>query len=395
MALAAPGAPAPAGPPPGWVPAVGPTGATPWPGGGPGGAVGATGAPTTLRRELPPPEASTRPYVRPTGTAWGLFVLAVLAALLSLATRSEAQLAVAVALLAGIVLDALTARYALSALAIRVDGAADAVAGRPTRWQLHVDGLRRPVALSPTLLPRPPGVLVDRGEPGLLVLPAASRGVLHHFYLDAHATGPIGLFEAGRRFRVSPPTPVPLGPGPLPVDHEWPTPKAVGFGLSPVAPRGDDLFRAVRPYQRGDERRHIHWKASAHHGELMVRESDGVGVVGLQIVVDLGQPGPRAELTASVAAFVAEEAVRKGWLVQLVTLDSSSAPPPLVQLGSPFGAPPIQPPAPVRRLETQALRVSSPTAIRHQLATAAYGTPQAPEWSGLVCRITPDGVVWP
>ncbi|CAN5508846.1 hypothetical protein BH10ACT1_BH10ACT1_12010 [soil metagenome] len=344
---------------------------------------------------MPEPESSTRPYLRPTGSAWALMVLAGLAALLSLATDSEPQLAVAVALVAGVVLDALSARHALTGLSISVDGPSDAVAGQETRWPLHVDGLRRPVTFSPTLLPRPPGVLVEQSEPGRLVLPPATRGVVHHFFVDAHAQGPIGLVEAGRRFRVTPPQPVPLGPEARPVDPDWPTPKAVGFGLSPVAPRGDDLFRSVRPYVRGDERRRINWKASAHHGELMVRESDGVGVVALQVVVDLGLPGTDAEVTAEVAAYVVEEALRRGWLVQLVTLDTGSAPPPLVQLGSPFGPPPVRLPSPPVRLETTAVRVASPVAVRHQLATAAYGTPQAPDWTGLTCRVTPTGIEWP
>ncbi|MCU1496238.1 MAG: hypothetical protein JWM47_191 [Acidimicrobiales bacterium] len=371
--------------PPGWVP---PTGVAP------DAALRPWASTPTARTPLHQVEESTRPFLRPTGAAWVLLLLAGIAGLSWLATDSQPQLAVAVALVAGIATDALSARYALSALTVGVEGPTEAVAGRPTRWPLHIGGLRRPVALSPTVAPRAPEVLVDHPDPGLLVLPPAPRGVLHHFFVDAYASGPVGLFRAGRRYRVTPPLPVPLGPDATPIDVDWPTPKAVGFGLSPVAPRGEDLFRSVRPYQRGDERRHIHWKSTAHHGELMVRESDGLGVVALQVLVDLGPPGATAELVAGVAAYVAEEAVRRGWLVQLVTLDSASVPPPLIPFGSPFGAPPIQPPPRWQPLDTQANRVTSGAGIRDQLATAAFGRPQPPEWGGLVCLVSPQGVEW-
>jgi len=54
---------------------------------------------------------------------------------------------------------------------------------------------------------------------------------------------------------------------PLPVgfakDLEGPT--------SDASPAGDVAFHAVRPYNTGDDRRHIHWLSTAKTGELMVR----------------------------------------------------------------------------------------------------------------------------
>ena len=83
----------------------------------------------------------------------------------------------------------------------------------------------------PTLLPRPPGVLVDEAEPGLVTLPPAARGVVHHFFVDAHANGPIGLFEAGRRYRVTPPNRWPSGrrrAGSTPIGRRRRLPSASG-----------------------------------------------------------------------------------------------------------------------------------------------------------------------
>ncbi len=40
---------------------------------------------------------------------------------------------------------------------------------------------------------------------------------------------------------------------------------------SDASPAGDIAFHALRPYQLGDDRRHIHWMSTARSGTLMVR----------------------------------------------------------------------------------------------------------------------------
>jgi uncharacterized protein (DUF58 family) len=325
----------------------------------------------------------------------GLLALAGITSMFWLGSRAEPQLALAVAAVAGLTFDARAARRAVAATTLSLHGPTDVVAGAPVSWVLTAHGLRRPVAVTAAMRPRPRPVLITSDRPVLVGLPATSRGMIHHLPLDLTATGPLGLVEAGRRLRVPPAAPVFVGPRAIPDAPRWPALRAQRFGFTETAPAGDELFRSIRPYVRGDERRRIHWASSARHGQLMVRESDGVGTVSLQVIVDLGPAGTRAEWAASAAAGVAEAAIRRGWLVQLVTLDGGSVAPPLAPLGSPFGPPPLPAaPHPVL-LATTSQQVRTPALVRRQLATAAHGTPAPPPSSGLVCRVTPEGITWP
>jgi uncharacterized protein (DUF58 family) len=295
---------------------------------------------------------------------------------------------------AGLLLDARAARRAVAGVGLSLHGPTDAVAGQPVAWVVTAHHLRRPVAIAAAMRPQPRRVLLTSEQPVLVGLPATSRGMIHHLLLDITGTGPLGLFEGGRRVRIAPIAPVYVGPPAAREEPDWPPQRSVGFGFTETAPVGDELFRSIRPYIRGDERRRIHWASSARHGQLMVRESDGVGTVALQVIVDLGPPGTGAEWVAAVAAGVAESAIRRGWLVQLVTLDGGALAPPLTPLGSPFGPPPLPPaPHPVP-LRTSSQRVRTPALVRRQLATAAHGTPVPPPFPGLVCLVDHRGLSW-
>ncbi|MBX3286476.1 MAG: DUF58 domain-containing protein [Actinobacteria bacterium] len=339
-------------------------------------------------------ESATRVAVRMRPSGVWLLVLSGLALLFWLGSRAEAQLALAMASFTAVLLDSRVAQRSLARLSLSLHGPTDALAGEPVAWVLTAHGIRRPVTVTAAMRPQPRRVLVADEQPVLVGLPATSRGMVHRLLLDVTATGPLGLFEAGRRYRVTPVAPVFVGPPAIPDEPDWPPLRAVGFGFTETAPVGDELFRSIRPYIRGDERRRIHWASTARHGQLMVRESDGVGMVALQVVVDLGPAGPAAEWVASAAAGVAEAALRRGWLVQLVTLDGGSVEPPLTPLGSPFGAPPLPPaPQPVP-LQTASTRVRTPAMVRRQLATAAHGAPVPPPFPGLVCHVDGRGVTW-
>jgi len=340
------------------------------------------------------PTASPRKLkIRAPGRAF--IALAAFALLVWIGTSSRALASLALACLGALAVDAWSARRGVRSAGISLDPTGDAVSDEPTRWLLRVDDLPRPVTLQPVRLPRPPAVLVEAGRPGIITIPPTARGVVHFLVVDAVCTGPMGLFKAGRRYRITPPAPVVVRPRTVPLHIRWPMPKAVGFGLSEIAPRGDDLFRSVRPYQRGDERRKIHWKSTARHGELMVREDDGTGIVALQVVVHLHGPGLHAERAVGNAAWLTEAAIERGWLVQLVTVDDTPPAPLMPMLGSPFGAMPVTTPAPHPPPQTLSQVVRSVDEVRRQLATAAPGPPHPPRWTGLSCVVDERGVQWP
>ncbi|MFH1919754.1 MAG: DUF58 domain-containing protein [Planctomycetota bacterium] len=78
-------------------------------------------------------------------------------------------------------------------------------------------------------------------------------------------------------------------------------------------------FYGVREWQSGDNRRWIHWRASARHGTLVVRQFEQQRNRDVAVLVDLWQPDPPAaedlenvELAISFAATVVADLCRKG-----------------------------------------------------------------------------------
>ncbi|MCB0976320.1 MAG: DUF58 domain-containing protein [Acidimicrobiales bacterium] len=358
------------------------------------------GAPT-----LPPELESAEPqagrvHVRTQASGKAAIVVAVLATLMWLVVNSQALMTLTAGLVFAVVVDAWCAYRALSGPVPKVEATHDAVAGEPITWTLETVRFVQPFAVRSAGDRRGEATLVTRGGPTSFELPDPGRGIVHFVDLDLTALGPIGLCRAARRVRAVPETPRVVGPAPSVEAPGSPPPAGLLIDLSAVAPRGDEQFRGVRPYQRGDERRKVHWKATARHGRTMVREEDGTSAVALQVVVDLGSNGRAEASSDSVeaavgrAARVVEDALRQGWVVQLVTRDATPNPPPPVALGSPFRS--FRPSA--RRgtvVEGDVVQVvHGSAAVRRQLATATTGPVVAPAWNGLRCRVTPGGVSW-
>jgi len=77
-------------------------------------------------------------------------------------------------------------------------------------------------------------------------------------------------------------------------------------------------FYGVRPWRSGDSRRHIHWRSSARHGTLVVRQFEQHRNRDVALVIDLWQPQRPAggdlenvELAVSFAATVVADTCRR------------------------------------------------------------------------------------
>lgn len=344
-------------------------------------------------RDLSTSDRSRR-SLRPTPVGWGVLVLVVPIVGVWLIVNARALLVLVLALLLLMVVDAIIAFHALRRLRIDLRPEGEPVSNEPSRWHVSAEGVRRSVALRLVRLPPVEQFLLTRDRPGVITVPPMYRGLIHLLLVDVAATGALGLWRSARRYRIDFDEPIPVVPRPELGTVRRPAPLSTSFGQTERAPRGEDLFRGVRPYVRGDERRRIHWKATARHGELMVREDDGTGIVVLQITVDPGPPGPAADAVIARASRLAQLAAADGWLVDLVTTDQPVEAPRLIGLGRPWvGHPRVAPAAPLAPT-TLSRRIRTSAQLRRQLATADHPAPVPPRHGGLRCRVDTHGIRW-
>ena len=72
-------------------------------------------------------------------------------------------------------------------------------------------------------------------------------------------------------------------------------------GRRPPRPALSGDLRGVRPYQHGDGRRRVHWRATGHTGDLMVRESEIRTDDPVRIVAELSRDEDTADRLAEEA----------------------------------------------------------------------------------------------
>jgi hypothetical protein len=99
---------------------------------------------------------------------------------------------------------------------------------------------------------------------------------------------PIGIFTLKRTGRRSRPTlrfsrVYPVTRFPLPPSSA----RTSGELERPSPSVGQELIREVREYRSGDNPRHIHWRSSARHDRLMVKQFDAIATSETWIVLDL------------------------------------------------------------------------------------------------------------
>lgn len=164
------------------------------------------------------------------------------------------------------------------------------------------------------------------------------RGPLDVGPLTVVVEDPFGLVVARRR--LAGPTSVVVTPQvealrPIRIPGEW-----SGSGESrprSIAAAGEEDV-TVRPYQRGDDRRRVHWRASARHAQLMVRREEQPWQSRATLVLDTRasahsprRPGRQTPATSSLewavsaAASIGTHLLERGYAVRLVTDEGGTA----------------------------------------------------------------------
>lgn len=164
------------------------------------------------------------------------------------------------------------------------------------------------------------------------------RGLLDVGPLTVFVEDPFGLVVA--RSDLAAPTTVVVTPRvvELPairMPGEW-----SGSGESrprSIAAAGEEDV-TVRPYQRGDDRRRVHWRASARHSQLMVRREEQPWQSRATLVLDnrasahsrrvAGRQTPTSssmEWAVTAVASIGSHLLSRGYSVRLVTDEGGSA----------------------------------------------------------------------
>jgi uncharacterized protein (DUF58 family) len=138
------------------------------------------------------------------------------------------------------------------------------------------------------------------------------RGVFATLAVELRSSSPLGMVEWRKTCEIGLPSPLEVGPYPTDVELT---------DAAPTPDVGEEDLRGIRAYVPGDSSRKLHWPATARTGEMMIRETDGVTVAPVVIVVDLNGPDAAVEPTVSRAAGLANAALKRGAVVVLVTAE--------------------------------------------------------------------------
>jgi uncharacterized protein (DUF58 family) len=149
------------------------------------------------------------------------------------------------------------------------------------------------------------------------------RGVHNRVSFDVATAAPFGLQWWARRVWLPVASPLHVAPRrgqptPLP---PWRDDDAGDRGRR--AALEPDEIRGTRQYRAGDSRRHMHWPATAHAGELMVRELEGPSADPVTVWVTLPADRGEAERVAERAFGTILHLFDGGVPVRLATTESS------------------------------------------------------------------------
>jgi uncharacterized protein (DUF58 family) len=158
------------------------------------------------------------------------------------------------------------------------------------------------------------------GAESVTLLPR-HRGVYERVDMEISSSAPFGLLWWRRTVVLFLPRALHVGPRlgpPLPLPRGCEDTSGSG-ALDAAVQIGEP--RGVRPYRPGDHRRRVHWPATAHSGELMVREMEGPTAEPVTLEVRLPSDPEEAERMAERAMGTVVALVDRGAPVLLATTE--------------------------------------------------------------------------
>lgn len=175
-------------------------------------------------------------------------------------------------LLAGVAINSMLAAFRnLDGIVVRAIRAETVCAGEPVRVQLHVDaaGRDRPALCLDGYGEASEVRIAERDDIVALQLPTHARGWMPMPRIRISTTWPYGLFRAWSW--LHPQHAILVYPAP---EIEGPPAKGVDESQLQRQQHDGDELAGLREYRAGDPIRHIAWKLSARHHDLLVRELD-------------------------------------------------------------------------------------------------------------------------
>jgi uncharacterized protein (DUF58 family) len=161
------------------------------------------------------------------------------------------------------------------------------------------------------------------------VLPTRRRGVVGVGPLDVVVADPYGLVSV--RSQGAPMTELTVYPrvdDVVPLPHTTSQDPHAGSDHPNAISRGGEDFYALRPYVKGDDLRRVHWRSTAHHDELMVRQEELPWQSRITVILDVRRnthTPASLELAVSAAASIVMASWKRRSLVRLVTTDGNDS----------------------------------------------------------------------
>jgi len=208
---------------------------------------------------------------------------------------------------------------------VRIVGSpTDSTAGLPVELRLEVSTRLR---VRPALPQGNEGFVGASGRrrssDGHITLLPTERGVHETVTLDIATAAPFALQWWTRRVVLRLPVELHVAPRKGRPESTWSRPHEESGEAIDWAQTTVGQPRAARPYAPGDSRRQVHWRATAHAGELMVRELERPAAQPITVRVTLPPEPAEAERVAGRALGTVVLLLERGASVLLATEERS------------------------------------------------------------------------